>query len=408
MDIRDNVTKGTFYNLDRMNVWAFWLICILLLPQTSAYRLKNYYGPAFGLSADSPRFYSNLDQFEELQPVEMPSRAVGRDTRRLYVLKIEELRRLMPNCEEEINAYERASRELDALITKRQLLSHKIAQSHQAQGGGGEATEPEERGKLKESAVKLRKEIYFKHKELDRIKKRLNIIYLSLPFDKLHNIPTDYPITLNLYSHSAHLMNAEMDEDKLLSKNIIRKNNPNIRDNKGFLTHDEILEKFRLPWQKDVSRMLRTLGGELTLLENALINYLLWANINIFGFTPISVPYLSYESVFYGTGHLPKFQENLFSIHQKDRPSALYLIPTGEVQLLGMLSRQTLTSDQLPIKLMAYTQCFRNEKVGYGTESKGLIRQYQFGKIELLVLTDKKSSSYWHSLLISQVEFLIR
>ncbi len=122
-------------------------------------------------------------------------------------------------------------------------------------------------------------------------------------------------------------------------------------------------------------------------LERALINFMLDLHTREHGYKEILPPFLVNRKTMTGTGQLPKFEEDLFKT-QDD----LFLIPTAEVPLVNLHSEEIVPGDMLPIKYVAYTPCFRREAGSYGKDVKGIIRQHQFNKVELVKFTTPESS----------------
>ncbi len=129
------------------------------------------------------------------------------------------------------------------------------------------------------------------------------------------------------------------------------------------------------------------LKHEAAKLERALVNYMLDFNAKR-GFQETSLPYLVNSTSLLSTGQLPKFEEDLFKVEDED----LYLIPTAEVPLTNLYRDEILPEESLPIKMTAYTQCFRKEAGSAGRDTRGMIRQHQFGKVELVALTTPQES----------------
>ena len=128
------------------------------------------------------------------------------------------------------------------------------------------------------------------------------------------------------------------------------------------------------------------LKGSLAKLQRALISMMLdVAHKN--GYEEYYLPFMANRDSLIGTGNLPKFEEDLFKTSEN-----LYLIPTGEVPLTNIYRDVVVNEDQLPIKLTSHTPCFRSEAGSYGRDTKGLIRQHQFEKIELFKIANPKSS----------------
>ena len=122
-------------------------------------------------------------------------------------------------------------------------------------------------------------------------------------------------------------------------------------------------------------------------LERALINFFIKHNES-YGFKEWYVPFMANSKTLIGTGQLPKFKDDLFKIEGED----LYLIPTAEVQLTNLYSNEILKKDDLPLLLTSYTPCFRKEAGSAGRDTRGMIRQHQFDKVELVAITTEDES----------------
>lgn len=129
------------------------------------------------------------------------------------------------------------------------------------------------------------------------------------------------------------------------------------------------------------------LKNDAAKLERALINYMLDFNTSR-GFEEVCVPYLVNRESLLGTGQLPKFEEDLFKIEGE----SLYLIPTAEVPVTNLFRDEILTKEMLPAKLTSYTACFRKEAGSAGRDTRGMIRQHQFDKVELVAITTPQES----------------
>jgi len=124
-------------------------------------------------------------------------------------------------------------------------------------------------------------------------------------------------------------------------------------------------------------------------LERALINYMLHLHTTKHGYTEVEPPFLVSAATLYGTGQLPKFEPDLFKIAGD---WDLYLIPTAEVPVTNLYRGEILDGRLLPLKYTAYTPCFRSEAGSYGADVRGLIRQHQFDKVELVKFTTPEQS----------------
>jgi len=130
--------------------------------------------------------------------------------------------------------------------------------------------------------------------------------------------------------------------------------------------------------------------GELARLHRALAQFMLDLHTRTHGYTEAYVPYLVGRAALVGTGQLPKFEEDLFAL--KGDP-ALYLIPTAEVSLTNLVREQILPGEKLPLKLVAHTPSFRSEAGAHGKDTRGMIRQHQFDKVELVQIV-RPADSY--------------
>ena len=129
------------------------------------------------------------------------------------------------------------------------------------------------------------------------------------------------------------------------------------------------------------------LRGEAARMERALINFFLDVNREK-GFEEVCVPFINNAAMLQGTGQLPKFEDDLFKIDDED----LYLIPTAEVPLTNLYNDEILTEKELPILLTGYTPCFRKEAGSAGRDTRGMIRQHQFDKVEMVAITTPEQS----------------
>jgi seryl-tRNA synthetase len=139
-------------------------------------------------------------------------------------------------------------------------------------------------------------------------------------------------------------------------------------------------------------------------LERALINFMLDTHTREHGYTEVLPPFLINSVSLYGTGQLPKFAEDLFKCEGHD----LWLAPTAEVPVTNLYRDETLPAERLPISLCAYTPCFRSEAGSYGRDVRGIIRQHQFQKVELVKFTRPDQSYAEHEKLTSDAESILR
>lgn len=123
--------------------------------------------------------------------------------------------------------------------------------------------------------------------------------------------------------------------------------------------------------------------GGLARLHRALAQFMLNTHTDEHGYTELYTPYMVNAASMYGTGQLPKFEEELFSVPKADG-SKFYLIPTAEVPVTNIVRDEILSLDALPLKFVCHTPCFRSEAGSYGKDTRGMIRQHQFDKVELV------------------------
>lgn len=127
---------------------------------------------------------------------------------------------------------------------------------------------------------------------------------------------------------------------------------------------------------------------KLALLERALSNFMLDTHIKNNGYKEISPPLIANEDTMFGTGQLPKFENDQFEIKLEDSTDRKFLIPTAEVILTNIVKDQIINSKDLPIRVVASTPCFRKEAGSYGKDTKGMIRQHQFYKVEMVSIVE--------------------
>jgi len=127
---------------------------------------------------------------------------------------------------------------------------------------------------------------------------------------------------------------------------------------------------------------------QLALLERAIANFMLDTHTQINGYKEISPPLMASDSAMFGTGQLPKFENDQFEIKVDEKSSRKFLIPTAEVILTNVVRDQILNIKDLPMRLVALTPCFRKEAGSYGKDTKGMIRQHQFYKVELVSIVE--------------------
>jgi len=177
---------------------------------------------------------------------------------------------------------------------------------------------------------------------------------------------------------------------------IIKQNGHIKKFNFPIKSHVEIGEKNNQIDFKTSSKLAGSrfviLSSNFALLERALINFMLDIHIGKFSYKEISPPLLVNKNVMFGTGQLPKFEEDQFEIKLAKEEERKFLIPTAEVVLTNLVRDSVLDSKNLPLRYVASTPCFRKEAGSYGKDTKGLMRQHQFYKVELVSIVEPKDS----------------
>ena len=208
-------------------------------------------------------------------------------------------------------------------------------------------------------------------KEQSAINNELNKILESLPNIALNDVPVGKDESFNKEIST----NGKIPEFKFKPK-----------------SHYEIGENLSM---LDFDLATKTTGSrfvfvkdKLALLERAISNFMLDTHTKTNGYKEISPPLMASEKTMFGTGQLPKFESDQFEIKLEGSNDRKFLIPTAEVILTNMVKEQILNYKDLPIRLVASTPCFRKEAGSYGKDTKGMIRQHQFNKVELVSIVE--------------------
>lgn len=273
--------------------------------------------------------------------------------------------------------------ETQNLEETRNKISRKIGQLSMAGDESGQ-----------EEAKSLKSKMKGVHKELSEIKTRLDIIEheLQVFLEQIPNLPHS---TVPTGNENKEVRNWEI-------KKIATPLNFAIKDHVS-IGEDLGLLDFSTATKISGARFSLMVDG-LARLHRALGQFMLDTHTQEHGYTETYVPYLVNSDSLYGTGQLPKFEEDLFKIDQKKDNSVenknekgsqeenFYLIPTAEVPLINSARNEIFSLDSLPVKLTALTPCFRSEAGSYGKDTRGLIRQHQFEKVELVQLVHPEKS----------------
>ncbi|WP_457627333.1 serine--tRNA ligase [Persephonella sp.] len=245
----------------------------------------------------------------------------------------------------------------------------------------------EEAEKAKEEVQAKNKKIEQLEKELKDVEKRFNYLLLSVP-----NIP--HP-------------SVPVGEDEEDNVEVRRWGEPRKFDFEP-LPHWEIGEKLGI---LDFERGAKLSGSRFTVmyreaarLERALINFMLDLHTTQHGYTEVWTPVLVKPEILTGTGQLPKFEEDLYKVCDEE----LYLLPTAEVSLTNLHAGEILKEEELPKYYTAYTPCFRREAGSHGKDVRGILRQHQFDKVELVKIVKPEDSYNELEKLVSEAEKVLQ
>ncbi len=152
------------------------------------------------------------------------------------------------------------------------------------------------------------------------------------------------------------------------------------------------------------------LKGQLAQMHRALIQFMLNTHTIKYGYTETYVPYIVNSESLKGTGQLPKFEDDLFKLtnHTNNDGIDFYLIPTAEVPMTNLVRGERLDSSELPLKFTAHTPCFRSEAGSHGRDTRGLIRQHQFEKVEMVNIATSEQSDELLEAMTGQAEYILQ
>ena len=265
---------------------------------------------------------------------------------------------------------------IETLEEKRKAIQVKTQQLQQQRN-----TRSKEIGKAKsqgkdaqallDEVASLGDELKSSEEELNEVQKELNDIIMEIP-----NIPHE------------SVPEVESEED---NEEIRRWGEPKVFDF-TVKDHVDLGESLGLLDFEAAVRIAGTrfslMQGAIARLHRALIQFMLDTHTRDHGYTELNVPYLVNADSLRGTGQLPKFGEDLFHIEEHD----LYLIPTAEVPVTNIARDQILSAETMPRKYVCHTPCFRSEAGSYGKDTRGMIRQHQFEKVELVQMVKAEDS----------------
>ena len=261
--------------------------------------------------------------------------------------------------------------EVEQLQSQRKNLS---AEFGKAKASGKDVNE------LKLKVDKVNSDLKVKDDKLQNLLTDINNFLLDIP-----NIPrSDVPVGNN-------------EDDNVVIKKIGDIKSTNTKD------HLEITSDIDTDLAASLSgSRFSVLRGDISKLQRALINFMM-DNATANGYEEYYLPYMANTESLKGTGQLPKFEDDLFKT-----TDSLYLIPTAEVPLTNLFRNKILNKEDVPIKVTSHTPCFRSEAGSYGKDTKGLIRQHQFEKIELVQVCDPNTSLDDLNVLLGHAEEILQ
>lgn len=291
--------------------------------------------------------------------------------------------RYLPDLEELISTdtkYRKILTETENLRTLKNELAKEI--------GNLKARKSPEAEKVLEKAEELKKQTSLQEEQLKNLKFKLDELLLGIA-----NIPDE----------TVPIGKSEKD-NKFIREDLTNKRNFSFKP-LDHLTLGERLNilDFEMAGKLSGSRfaVLKNAGARL---ERALINFMLDAQTKENGYTEIFTPFLVNSKTMTGTGQLPKFADDLYKIEDED----LYLIPTAEVTLTNMFTGSIIQAQKLPMKFASYSACFRREAGSYGKDTRGLIRNHQFNKIELVWFAHPDNSMEVLEILVKDAEMILQ
>jgi len=176
--------------------------------------------------------------------------------------------------------------------------------------------------------------------------------------------------------------------------------------------HDEVAADLGLLDQEQSARIsgarFAVLHGSLAALERALINFFVDTHTRQHGYREVMVPYVVWRTAMEGTGQLPKFEEDSFKLAEPLNGQDAFLIPTAEVPVTNLFRGEILSADELPKAFVCFTPCFRSEAGSYGKDTRGLIRQHQFHKVEMVRITTAETAEAEHEALTGHAEAILQ
>ncbi|CRG97729.1 serine--tRNA ligase, putative [Plasmodium gallinaceum] len=251
---------------------------------------------------------------------------------------------------------------------------------------------------IKNEINEINSNIYDNETKMSDLKCKIEKYFNKMPNILLNNVPQGKTVNDCKIVKTYKVKNMEINENAIIK------------------AHEDIIKKYdnnyifsNIP--NKIGFGYNILVNNIAKLEKALIDFMINIHVNKFKYIYVKTPVIVAKSALTNTGQLPKFENDLFKINKnyKILNEEAYLIPTSEVSLLNLFKNSLINHDHLPVKLVSHSSCFRIEKnFTYGKTSKGLLREHIFEKVELIAITDKKSSLYYYKELIKHCEYILK
>ncbi|ADM89679.1 seryl-tRNA synthetase [Candidatus Zinderia insecticola CARI] len=223
-----------------------------------------------------------------------------------------------------------------------------------------------------------------------------NILYINNNIKKIKNILNIFNYIINHFILSIpNIPHKSISINKYYINNIIIKKTKKKKFNFKIKNHINIGKKMGISNTdgiKITGSNFFVIKNKLAKLYRAIYNFMIDFHLKKNNYIEYQIPYITNKLSLIGSGQFPKFKNKIFKIKNNNEKKSFYLIPTSEVALINIMRNNIISFNKLPIKMLSYSHCFRNEKISYGIKNKGLIRQYQFDKIELVQFVEPKYS----------------
>jgi seryl-tRNA synthetase len=286
---------------------------------------------------------------------------------------------------DQFSALEKQRKEIQVVVQDTQAAQNKLSKEiGQAKGKGLDATE------LLQAAERYKETLATSEKQLAEIQSRLDAFLLTLPNVPHASVPSGRSAEQNVEVR-------RVGEPRKFDFAV--KDHVDLGANLGMLDFEAAT--------KIAGARFSLMRGPLARLHRAIAQFMLDVHTAEHGYTEVYVPYLVNAASMRGTGQLPKFEEDSFSVPRPDAEK-LYLIPTAEVPVTNIVRDEILPLEKLPLKMVCHSPCFRSEAGSYGKDTRGMIRQHQFDKVELVQIAHPNESYAALEALTSHAESILQ